>query len=274
MNAVVTHRLLVPVQARGNVGKSTILNALAGWLEQRAVAWRGFDLDPDHRSFERCFPATVTWQPLGEEPEGDLIKLLRSCTANPVTVLDPRAHLNEIVLRSWEMIRFPESFAAAGGRITVLLFPADDLEVMTDLDRTVSRLSDAVDYVVVKNRARAPRTRMFDGSELEADLLRLGAAVVEVPVLLSMARNHLAALEAELGRGVSHLEAVANRELSLDPMVRLIIEDWTKTLFRRFDRVAATLLPTGPAAAIVAPVTTASAPAIIRRGAKINRGNC
>jgi hypothetical protein len=274
MNADVTHRLLVPVQARGNVGKSTILNALAGWLEQHAVAWRGFDLDPDHRSFERCFPATVTWQPLGEEPEGDLIKLLRSCTANPVTVLDPRAHLNEIVLRSWEMIRFPDSFAAAGGRITVLLFPADDLEVMTDLDRTVSRLAGTVDYVVIKNRARAPRTRMFDGSELEADLHHLGAAVVEVPVLLSMARNHLAALEAALGRGVPHLEAVANRELPLDPMVRLIIEDWTKTLFRRFDRVAAALVPTNLAAAVAAPEASSTAAVNIRRGAKINRGNC
>ncbi|NUQ64491.1 MAG: ATPase [Pirellulales bacterium] len=274
MNPDVTHRLLVPIQARGNVGKSTILNALAGWLEQRSVAWRGFDLDPDHRSFERCFPATVAWQPLGEEPEGDLIKLLRTCTANPVTVIDPRAHLNEIVLRSWEMIRFPESFATTGGRITVLLFPADDLEVMTDLDRTVSRLAGTVDYVVVKNRARAPRTRMFDGSELEADLFRLGAVTLDVTVLLSMARNHLAALEAELGRGVSHLESVANRELSLDPMMRLIIEDWVKVLFRRFDRIAATLLPANLAAAITPEEANAAAVACIRRGAKINRSNC
>ena len=273
MSTEIHHRLVVPVQARGNVGKSTTLNALAGWLEQRGVGWRGYDLDADHRSLARVFPETVALAPLGDEPEGDVVKLLRTCASHPVTIIDPRAHLNGILLRSWEIIRFPESFADAGGRMTVLLFPADDLEVMTDLDQTVSRLAHAVDYVVVKNRARAPRTRMFDGSELETELLQLGAVVLEVPVLLSMARNHLAGLEADLGRGVPHVEAAANRELPLDPMVRMMIEDWVKTLFRRFDCIAGKLLPTDAAEKISPSVTTSSVPVSVRRGAKINRSN-
>jgi hypothetical protein len=267
------HRLIVPVQARGNVGKSTTLGALAGWLEQHAVEWQGFDLDPDHRSFVRLFPEAVALTPLGDEPEGDLIKVLRACANRSVTVVDPRAHLSEILIRGFEMIRFPDSFGAAEGRVTVLLFPADDLEVMTDLDHTVTRLGGSVDYVVVKNRARAPRTRMFDGSELEADLLALGAEMLEVPVLLSLARNHLAALEADLGRGVSHVEAVMNGDLALDPLVRMVIEDWTKGLFRRFDRIASKLLPADLAAGKVTDRAPLSVGAAIRRGAKINREN-
>lgn len=157
--------------------------------------------------------------------------------------------------------------------MTVLLFPADDLEVMTDLDQTVSRLADAVDYVVVKNQARAPRTRMFDGSELERELIQLGAVVLEVPVLLSMARNHLAALEADLGRGVPHLEAAANRALPFDPMVRMMIEDWVKVFFRRFDRIAGKLLPTDLAEKIAPAPMPPPNPTPIRRGAKINRSN-
>lgn len=274
MNPEINHRLLVPVQARGNVGKSTVLGVLASWLDQRSVEWHGFDLDPDHRCLERMFPEAVTLVPLGDEPEGDVVKLLRSCTTRPVTLIDPRAHLNEVLLRTWEMIRFQESFAAADGRITVLLFPADDLEVMTDLDRTVSRLGATVDYIVVRNRARAPRTRMFDGSELEAELSRCGAGVLEVPVLLSMARNHLAALEVELGRGVPHVEAIANRDLPLDLMVRMMLDDWVRRVFRRFDGIAGKLLPTRLAAGISAAPTNGLAAAVpIRRGAKINRGN-
>ena len=68
---------------------------------------------------------------------------------------------------------------------------------------------------------------MFDGSELEAELQSLGSEVLEVPALLSLARNHLAALEAELGRGIPHAEAVVNSDLALDPLVRMAIEDWT-----------------------------------------------
>jgi len=267
------HRLIVPMQARGNVGKSTTLGAIGGWLEQHAVTWRGFDLDPDHRSFARLFPEKVALAPLGDEPEGDLIKLLRGCAGLPVTVIDPRAHLSEILIRGFELIRFPETFAGADGRVTVLLFPADDLEVMTDMDQTVSRLGGAVDYVVVKNRARAPRTRMFDGSELEGDLQGLGAEVLEFPALLSVARNHLAALEADLGRGVCHAEAVMNLELPLDSLVRMVIEDWIKGIFRKFDRIAGKLLPADLVTGLGSELASLPPPMPIRRGAKINRSN-
>ena len=272
-STIVRHRLIVPVQARGNVGKSTTLGAIAGWLEQNAVEWRGFDLDPDHRSFARQFPEMVTLTPLGDEPEGDFIKLLRDCTSRPVTVVDPRAHLGGVLIRGFEMIRFTDLFGSADGRVTVLLFPADDLEVMTDLDQTVSQLGGVVDYVIVKNRARAPRTRMFDGSELEAELQSMDAAMLEVPALLSLARNSLAALEADLGRGISHVEAVVNGDLALDPLVRMVIEDWTKVLFKKLDRIAEKFLPTDLAGKISLEPIASTAGVPIRRGAKINRAN-
>jgi hypothetical protein len=247
---------------------------LAQYCDRRSVPWHGFDLDPEHATFSRLFPEEVILQPLGDEPEAEVLKIVRRCIGKPVTLIDPRAHLSDIILRSWDMIRFPEHFAAQGGRITVPLFPGDDLEILTDIDGLVSRLGDKVDYLVVRNPARQPRTRMFDGSPLEEDLQRLGAAFLELPALLAVARNHLAALEAELGRGVTHLEAVANRELPFDGMIRLVIEDWVRTVFRRFDQVAGKLLPTEEAAKITRVDTAAvgSAPRITR-GAKINKTN-
>jgi hypothetical protein len=91
---------------------------------------------------------------------------------------------------------------------------------------------------------------MFDGSELEGELQALGADVLEFPALLSIARNHLAALEADLGRGVCHAEAVMNLELPLDSLVRMVIEDWIKGIFRKFDRIAGKLLPADLAAGL------------------------
>src|ERR1039458_2068406 len=121
MNSFIKHRLIIPLQTRGNVGKSTTLSILGSWLEQNAADWRGFDLDPDHQSLVRLFPEKATLAPLGDEPEGDWIKLLRTCSNQPVTLVDPRAHLSAILIRGFEMIRFPETFGAAGGRVTVLV---------------------------------------------------------------------------------------------------------------------------------------------------------
>lgn len=272
--SAIQHRLILCLQQRGNLGKSLTLSALAQYCDQRQVPWRGFDLDADHRSFSRLFPEQVSLRLLGDEPEGEIIKILRTCPEIPVTVIDPRAHIAEAVLRGWDMIRFPQYFSGLGGRITVLLFPGDDLEILTDIDGLVARLGDSVDYVVVRNPARQPRCRMFDGSELEADLLKLGAVTLEIPTLLALARNHLAALEAELNRGITHIEAVANRDLPLDGMVKLVVEDWIKALFRRFDAIAGQLLPTAnvPKLTQVDLAHPATAPRI-SRGAKINRQN-
>jgi hypothetical protein len=262
--------LITCLAQRGNIGKSTCLSGIAAWLEQRGVPWQGFDLDSDHRSFSRLYPESAHLVELGDEPEGDVIKVLRRLGESSVTLIDPRAHLSGTVLNAWDMIRFPEAFAASGGGIVALLFPADDLDVMSDLDATVTRLGERVAYVVVRNRARSPRTRMFDGSELEAELQRLGAVFVDVPVLLSLARNHLAAKEAEIGRGLTHAEAVANSELGLDPMVRLLVEDWARTLFRQLDAIAPHLLPPAFSAKIATPAVRESIKATVQRGAKLN----
>ena len=266
--------LVVPVVKRGNLGKSTCIAQLASWFDQIDVPWRGFDLDPDHASFSRLFPESVQLVSLGAEPEGDLINVTRQATASPVTLIDPRAHISQHLLQAWEIVKFPEHFSESKGRITVLLFPADDLEVMSDMDAVVSQLRDRVEYLVVRNPAKSPRTRMFDGSELEQELQQLGAESFELPPLLSLARNHLAALEAELGRGVSALEAASNRELPLDGMVRLVIDDWVRNVFRRFEGIAEKILPAtcGHKVPPVDNATKGKAPIIIR-GAKINRTN-
>jgi hypothetical protein len=273
MNATIQHRLVTCLQQRGNLGKSTALALFAQFLEQHSVPWQGFDLDGDHRSFSRLFPATVSLVSLGTEPENDIINLARRASESAVTVIDPRAHLSDTIMRAWDIIHFPELFAESGGRITTLLFPADDLEILTDLDSVVTRLGKTVDYIIVRNPARQARTRMFDGSELESDLLKLGAAELEIPPLLGIARNHLAALEANLDRGVTHVEAVANQELTLDGMARLIIRDWLERMFSRIRPISDHIAPPGLVSKQASPDKVKRPASHVVRGAKINRNN-
>ncbi len=62
---------------------------------------------------------------------------------------------------------------------------------MTNLDAVCQFCGTQVEYVVVRNPARAPKTRMFDGSELEKELLSLHAGNITLPVLSEFVKLRL-----------------------------------------------------------------------------------
>jgi len=84
------HRLILPMQAKGNMGKSIEATARACWLNQRDIAWQGFDLDGDNRTLSRLFPSQVMLTPLTGQAEDldELIAILRKTTTKPVTLVD------------------------------------------------------------------------------------------------------------------------------------------------------------------------------------------
>jgi len=268
----VKHRLVVPIQTRGNIGKSTEAIARCEWMHRRSICWRGYDLDSFNRTLSTTYPDDVTFVPPTPEPEGEIIKILRRISDADVTVIDPSAHMNQTILRAFEMVRFAELAASVQARVTVLVFPIDEVSDMDDINATVDALGDSVDWVVVRNRAKIPRTRFFDGGEIETTLRNHGAAFLEVPSLLSDTRNHLRAIEVRLERGLSPAEALRNPALKIDMAHRLILEDWIRDMFRRFDAIASHLLPS-EAAAKIAPSIELVAKSPRKRGAAINMEN-
>jgi hypothetical protein len=128
-----------------------------------------------------------------------------------------------------------------------------------------------MDYVIVRNPARAPKTRMFDGSPLEKELLDCGAVTITVPVLSEFVKLRLAKLEAEQQRGIPFNEAIGNDTLGLDIMARGVLQDWLATMFNQYDQIAGKILPAVEAAGIkpkiVPPI---GEPFAAKRGAKAN----
>jgi hypothetical protein len=158
-----------------------------------------------------------------------------------------------------------------GNSLEDMVFPLDDLDVMSNLDAACQFCGSQVDYVIVRNPARAPKTRMFDNSPLEKELLDCGAVTITVRVLSEFAKIKLAKLEAEQQRGIPFNEAVTSDELGLDIMARGILQDWLATLYGQYDRIAARLLPTAAAIAIKPKlVPSIGQPAVVKRGAKVN----
>lgn len=269
----IKHRLILPIQAKGNVGKSIEAAARASWLNQRGIHWQGFDLDGDNKTLSRLFPEQTKLIPLNGQADDldELIAILRKATAAPVTLVDPRAHLDGQVMKALRATHFFDIANAQSIGITVMVFLLDDLDVMTNLDAVCQFCGSQVEYVIVRNPARAPKTRMFDGSDLERELLSLHAGSITLPVLSEFVKLRLAKLEADYQRGIPFNEAIGNDGLGLDIMARGVLQDWLGTLFAQYDQIAAKLLPAAEAANVkpkVAPPI--GEPAVIKRGAKVN----
>lgn len=268
----VKHRLVIPIQTRGNIGKSTEAVARCEWMLQRGVTWAGYDLDRFNRTLSTTYPHSVQFLEPGEEPESAVIAVFRKITHSEVTVIDPSAHLDRAILDALRKVNFAEVARGVQARLTVLVFPIDEVSDMDDIARTVDVLKSDADWVVVRNPTKIRGTKFFDGGELESSLRGFGAAFLEIPALLSDTRNHLRALEIKLGRSFSPAEALKNPEVKVDLLHRMVLEEWLQDIFRRFDAIAGHLLPNAAAKAIRAP-SSPSPQAQRQRGAAINVTN-
>ena len=243
----ILHRLVVPIQTRGNLGKSTEAIARCEWMTERGVGWRGYDLDAFNRTLSTTYPEEVVFVEPGPEPEGELIKIFRGLAQSEVTVIDPSAHMNRTILRAMEMVRLTQLCEAIAARVTVLIYPVDEVSDMDDIAQTVEALGDSVDWVIVRNPVKIQTTKFFQGSELESQLLGFGAVRLEIPALLSDTRNHLRSREIQLGRGLSPAEALRNPSIQLDIAHRIVLEQWLAEFFERFDAIAGHLIPSAKA---------------------------
>ncbi|MCE0498714.1 MAG: hypothetical protein LV481_12285 [Methylacidiphilales bacterium] len=249
----INHRLALTIQTRGGLGKSTEAICKGNWLDQHGVPWKGYDLDVFNHTLSSTFPDAVTLIQASREPEADIIKILRKVTQVPVTLIDPQAHMNKIILSAMAKVDFPKFAAQAQARATVLIFPIDEISDMEDISETVDTLEDSVDWVIVRNPERIPTTKFFDGSQLEKQLETYHAGYLEIPSLLTDTRNHLRGIQVKLGRTISPAEAIANGDLGLDLVHRMVLEGWLGEMFRRFNAIKSYLVPDFYAEKIAAP---------------------
>jgi hypothetical protein len=134
-----------------------------------------------------------------------LLRVFRNAGRTPVQIMDARAQATDEILRVIQRTHFLSIAADQGIRMTVLLFPFDDLATMENLEMIIRELGDAVDYVIVRNPAKN-QTRMYDGSGLQSILQEWGAVEISLPVLFRSTLLQLDELEARHGRGITWSE--------------------------------------------------------------------
>jgi hypothetical protein len=268
----IKHRLVLPIQTRGSLGKSTEAIIRAEWMRQHGIPWKGYDLDVYNRTLHSTYPEEATLVEPSREPVADIIKILRKVNQIAVTVIDPQAHMNKTILSAIAQVDFPVFAAQAHARASVLIFPIDEVSDMEDISETVDTLGDSVDWVIVKNKERIPTTRFFDGSTLEKQLQGYKAAYLELPALMTDTRNHLRGSQVKLGRTLSPAEAISNPALEIDAVHRILFQKWVADVFRRLDAIKSYLVPDDYAEAII-PQANAKAGQTRKMAAGINLEN-
>ncbi|HEY3913042.1 MAG TPA: hypothetical protein VGN61_01040 [Verrucomicrobiae bacterium] len=250
MNRQIKSRLLATVQSKGNLGKSTECLARIEWLKSLSVEWQAYDLDDAHRSIVKRYPAqTKLISVSGPESAEQLLRVFRSVGRTPVQIMDARAQATDEILRVIHRTHFLSVAADQGIRMTVFIFPYDDLATMQNLETIARQLGDAVDYVVVRNPAKNP-TRMFDGSGLQSALKQWSGVEINMPVLFKSTLLQLDELENRHGRGICWAEAIGNRDLGLDVFARGDLEYFLADIHAEYRAIAGHLLPTDAAANI------------------------
>jgi hypothetical protein len=262
----ITSRLLATVQSKGNLGKSTECLARIEWLNGHSIPWQAYDLDDAHRSIFKRYPAQTKLLPVsGPESAEQLLRVFRNAGRTPVQIMDARAQATDEILRVIERTHFLSIAAEQGIRMTVFLFPFDDLATMENLEHIVRQLADGVDFIIVRNPAKN-QTRMYDGSGLQSALADWGAVEITMPALFRSTLLQLDELEARHKRGITWAEAIGNRNLKLDLFARGDLESFLRDIYVQYDAIAGHLLPTDAAAQIQPPKVPPADPQQILQG--------
>lgn len=242
-SSVRERRLIVPLQAKGTIGKTTTISLIAEYLTQIGENWRGFDLDERNNEFVRTFEDNVKSVPLANEEHIDNVaRILAHGMTSNVVILDPQAFTDQLLRDALRITKFLDVAPEQGIKTTVLVFPFQEETVMREIVETYEFVDGRAEYILVYNLTKPGeiknRFQMFYGSPLERTFLEAGAKQVFIPHLLERTRLKHRELINRLGRGVRYGEFVKNTELDIDFGQRGIMEDWLSQVFWQFDEVA------------------------------------
>ena len=262
-------RLILPLQAKGNLGKTTEISTRACWLNKREVPWVGYDLDPEQGRFSKIFPKTIKIHQSATNTD-DLIGIFKTALLNELTIVDPQAHIDHLIVQAILETNFLDLADENNLKITLLLFPADDLEIMANIDEHIDTFKNRTDYIIVKNPARFLKTKMWDSSQLETELYECGAKTLTLHPLSEFAKREIAKAETKRNRPLSWVDAIEEESLNIDPIAVAILHNWLRSMFVQYDALTPLLVPDSIEIKLPTPATPDIIPHRTNLGSKLN----
>lgn len=231
-------RVFLPMQSAGRMGKSTVVDIFAGWLDHAGIPWRGADFDSVHQTFSRAFP-NVNLMPLDEkEVIPRMLNALATEEPVPVTIMDMPAQATDRLLAAFAQFGALDLLEGAGLRLTVPLFLVDDTGARESLAKVVRALTDRVDYLLVRNPARGSSNRV-EAVPAVAAMIEDGYPIVTLPELSDVTKDAIAALQRQ-ERKFYPLSEVGPL---LPGLAKLELSKFMPRVWRQMEEAADVLLP-------------------------------
>lgn len=256
-------RLILAPQSAGRIGKSTVAEAILSWMEFADVDGALFDLDEEHLTISQRYPDLATVFPEAVKNDNGWAKFMTAVieVEVPTILSDLPAQSTGFILRQLIERDGLSLWAAAGIRLTLLIFPIEDAAARESAIECVKILGDRVDWLVVRQPGpkKLVDAQEWANSKLGMRLKELGAAEMTLPQITRTAFEEVDNAVKQAGRWLSISEAIENVGL----VARHELEMWRNHALTGCEDAAHFLIP--DAGLIKRKTTRPQAPAIYRK---------
>ncbi|MEI6715914.1 MAG: P-loop NTPase [Verrucomicrobiota bacterium] len=235
-------RLILIMNGKGGVGKSTVANNLVQYFKDNGVAHRAVDTDDENSTLTRFHPEADFADITNTRGLDLLFEKLRK---TDVVVVDCRAASTDLILGYLEEVDAFDVLRSLEASLTVVMPVNHELDSIEQLRVISSTLGNRCAYIVVRNQVHSQEFMVYDQSQTRHRLLKeLQCGEIVLPKLHDWLVVSLSTL------GVSVTTAISGSEFSLLDRQRL--KTWQRKLYEQLDAARVFLIPSGTHAEVSA----------------------
>ena len=227
-------RLILILNGKGGVGKSTFATHLVQFYKDLGAAHRSVDTDNENSTLKRFHP-DAEFVDLSAPRGLDLLFELLQQTHT--VIADCRAASTDLILGYFAEVSVFEVLGSLGARLTVVMLVNHEPDSLEQLRVISSALENRCDYVVVRNQVHSEQFSLYDKSRIRARLIsELRAQEITMPKLYDWLVTGLSA------RNLTLTAAIAPGKFTLIDRQRLL--NWWRTLRAQMESAGPVLIPT------------------------------
>ena len=226
-------RLILILNGKGGVGKSTFATSLVQFYKDFGAAHRCVDTDNENSTLKRFHPDAEFVDLFAPSGLDLLFELLQHTNT---VIADCRAASTDLILGYFAEVCAFDVLESLGARLTVVMPVNHEPDSLEQLRVISSALENRCDYIVVRNQVHSHQFLLYDKSRIRARLLaELRAREITMPKLYDWRITGLSE------RNLTVTAAIAPGEFSLIDRQRLL--NWWRAFTKQMVSTGTVLIP-------------------------------